>query len=170
MRNPNDNLKTYWLRQLEHAEGNFQLLIVKINYARCRYRQYWIFRWWLGCGRVVFRRCQRLCRCLYLRLTWNSQVGSEVPPKRDPKIPNCSFSREWYTFSEPKLIQTVEGGVKHILTSCVEAGTVQTVIITSSTGKVFSLIHTISKLHFMSKNSTKSSNSQNCYAAGQIKS
>ena len=24
MRNPHDNLKTYWLRQLEHADGNIE--------------------------------------------------------------------------------------------------------------------------------------------------
>ena len=33
--------------------------------------------------------------------------------------------------SDPKLIETVTEGVKHILQSCLKAGTVQTVVITS---------------------------------------
>jgi len=97
MRNPNDNLKTYWLRQLEHAEGNIEFFGGDLDVE--------------GSYLEGVKGCVGVFICAL------------------PEIP-----KEWYTFSEPKLIQTVEGGVKHILTSCVEAGTVQTVIITSSTG------------------------------------
>ena len=45
------------------------------------------------------------------------------------------FSTPWgYLSREPQLIETVEGGINHILQSCLEAG-IKTVIITSSTGK-----------------------------------
>ena len=51
-------------------------------------------------------------------------------------VKNVSTSSAVFIYSEPKLIETVERGVKHILRSCLEAGT-HTVIITSSTGKSF---------------------------------
>ena len=37
-------------------------------------------------------------------------------------------------FSAPELIETVEGGVKHILASCTEHG-VKSIVLTSSGGK-----------------------------------
>jgi len=90
MRNPQDNLKTYWLRQLEHADGNMEFMGGDLDLP--------------GSYLDAVKGCEGVFICAL------------------PETP-----------SEPKLIETVEGGVKHILRSCLEAGT-HTVIITSSTG------------------------------------
>jgi len=89
MRNPQDNLKTYWLRQLEHADGNMEFMGGDLDLP--------------GSYLDAVKGCEGVFICAL------------------PETP-----------SEPKLIETVERGVKHILRSCLEAGT-HTVIITSST-------------------------------------
>ena len=58
--------------------------------------------------------------------------------------------------SDPKLIETVTEGMKHILQSCLQAGTVETVVITSRDfdnlygGKILNYSHT-PRIFFITK-------------------
>lgn len=107
MRNPDDPFKRSWLTQLDNAPilDKFR---APINLDQARHLEFFGGDLEVpGSYDDAVKGCEGVFVCAL------------------PERPRLAYS------SDPKLIETVTEGIKHILQSCLEAGTVETVVITS---------------------------------------